>query len=944
MSRDALVVGINHYQHLPSLNAPARDAEAIAQRLQTSGEFRIRRIPEVIQTGSPRVGTKTKVSLRELENALVQLFKPKGQTIPHTALFYFSGHGMQKEAGIQEGYLAVSDSNSEVGFHGLSLFWLRRLLQDSPVPQKIIWLDCCHSGELLNFSEADPGAQHGFDRLFMAASREYESAYESLNSPYSVFTSALLEGLDPQRTASGIVTNHTLLSWVSECLKGELQHPLFESSGSEIILTRVASRSSLQLWQSTPQSNQPLGVCPFRGLLPFEETHAEFFFGREEFTTRLVERAKTESVIALTGASGSGKSSIVQAGLIAQLRSPASLIAEELTQTPANSPQWRIKLLTPTEHPLRSLAAIFVDPQASDLERAEQLRRAQSFLKEGGIGLAQLIQASLPMPSTSKLGEVGRGRLLLVIDQLEEIFTLCHGARAELERQQFFDCLVDAVHLTRNSLCLVLVVRSDFLNKFALYEKLFQLLEQHLLVLPPMSYEQIKSTIVYPSQKVGLFCEPNLIYTMLLDVIGTPGELPLIQYTLQQLWQQRQVSPNGTEWLTLNAYTELGGIRGALQTQADQLFARLNPQEQQIAKRIFLALTQLGEGTEDTRRRVLKSELVSPAFPVEVVEHVLEKLIAAKLVVTNRVIVEFSRGVTNWQTFDCCPLTVKLQHGVADFEDTTEHETQGFTSKNIPLSSNTKLQPRIGTWSSEKVTQQETVEIVHESLVRGWPLLRSWLEENRDHLRQQRWIEQAAQLWKNSGQPLGAEHLLRGRQLLEAKEHLASFPLELPDLAQKFIRVSQRETQSAHRELRVLQIAVPCILLATLVFTLTQSYRHSLSRMLVRGTEQHQSEIDATDVVFSPDGSRMATIAPGYRQIKVWEVESGKQAFTLNIAKTVTQMGFSPDGEWLATVCSSGETQLWDAETGTKQNPSRSPHIQQSMLKDTLILHQVQRD
>ncbi|MFM7427141.1 MAG: caspase domain-containing protein, partial [Elainella sp.] len=168
----ALVVGINTYQYLPSLKAPAQDAEAIAQQLHQYGEFRVHRLPEVIQEGKPQIGRKTSVTLRELETALINLFKPKGSNVPQTAVFYFSGHGIQREAGIQEGYLALSDSNPEQGFYGLSLFWLRRLLQESPVRQRIIWLDCCHSGELLNFLEADPGAHPGTDRLFMAASRE----------------------------------------------------------------------------------------------------------------------------------------------------------------------------------------------------------------------------------------------------------------------------------------------------------------------------------------------------------------------------------------------------------------------------------------------------------------------------------------------------------------------------------------------------------------------------------------------------------------------------------------------------------------------------------------------------------------------------------------------------------------------------------------------------
>lgn len=238
MTRDALVVGINSYQYLPSLKAPANDAEAIAQILQTCGEFRVSRVPEVLQGHYTKVGQKTPVTLRQIETALVRLFKPSGANIPQTALFYFSGHGLQKQAGIQEGYLALSDSHPEKGFYGLSLFWLRRLLQESPVRQRIIILDCCHSGELLNFHDADPGVHAGTDRLFMAASREYESAYESLNSPYSVFTQAILSGLEPKADTAPIVTNYSLTHWVSQQLKGEIQQPLFENSGSEIILTR----------------------------------------------------------------------------------------------------------------------------------------------------------------------------------------------------------------------------------------------------------------------------------------------------------------------------------------------------------------------------------------------------------------------------------------------------------------------------------------------------------------------------------------------------------------------------------------------------------------------------------------------------------------------------------------------------------------------------------
>ena len=157
MSRDALIIGINSYDRLKSLKSPSEDAEAIAQLLEQYGEFRVKRFPAIKdkETGQSKVGQTTKVSLTQLEEALIQLFNPKGESISETALLFFSGHGLRKDRGITEGFLASSDVNTSVGHWGLSLQWLRRLLQASLVRQQIIWLDCCYSGELLNFEEAN---------------------------------------------------------------------------------------------------------------------------------------------------------------------------------------------------------------------------------------------------------------------------------------------------------------------------------------------------------------------------------------------------------------------------------------------------------------------------------------------------------------------------------------------------------------------------------------------------------------------------------------------------------------------------------------------------------------------------------------------------------------------------------------------------------------------
>ncbi|HEY9617175.1 MAG TPA: caspase family protein, partial [Microcoleaceae cyanobacterium] len=471
MSRDALVVGISSYQHLPSLGAPAQDAEAIAQQLESYGDFRVTRLPEMVKEGHLQVGVKTPVTLVQLESALVQLFKPKGNNIPHTALFYFSGHGLQKEAGIREGYLATSEVNPLGHFYGLSLFWLRRLLQESPVRQRIILLDCCHSGEILNFLEADPGARSGTDRLFMAASREYESAYESISGNYSVFTQALINGLDPRRLANGLVSNYALTDWVSSALKGEVQQPLFENSGSEIILTRC------QGTQTVLQTSLAQEICPYRGLEFFDEQHADYFFGREELTDQLIDKLKTGNFLAVVGASGSGKSSLVRAGLVHKLRRGQRL---------SGSSDWQIKLITPTDQPLKSLANAFINPSASAVDRAEQLRRAEIFLQDGGTGLSHLVRASL-MPKAGS-----NSRLVLIIDQFEEVFTLCQGPHAERDRHRFFNCLTTALREVGDRLSIVIVLRADFFSKCSLYNGLAEQIEQFLVMVTPLTYDQIK--------------------------------------------------------------------------------------------------------------------------------------------------------------------------------------------------------------------------------------------------------------------------------------------------------------------------------------------------------------------------------------------------------------------------------------------------------------------
>lgn len=253
-SRDALIVGINNYEddNLPNLNAPAEDAEALAKLLKEYGDFKIWRLPEGINsdTGSAYVSKKTKVTLTQLKKALVQLFKPEGSTqFTDTALFYFSGHGIRDTIGLQECFLATSDVEPEKEFNGLSLRWLRELLRESPVKQQLVWLDCCHSGKLLNLSQADPREEgQARDRCFIAASREFESAYEDISEPHSVLTKELLKGLNPRKYPQRWITNYRLVNLLSEQFKDVPQRPIFNNLGQPINL--------IQNWKVEPRQEE----------------------------------------------------------------------------------------------------------------------------------------------------------------------------------------------------------------------------------------------------------------------------------------------------------------------------------------------------------------------------------------------------------------------------------------------------------------------------------------------------------------------------------------------------------------------------------------------------------------------------------------------------------------------------------------------------------------
>ena len=836
MSRDALIVGVNLYEdeQLANLKAPATDAEAVAQLLTDYGDFRVKRLPEIIKDNTLQVGRKTKVSLTQLEAALVQLFLPKGQHIPDTALFYFSGHGIRKEQGIAEGFLATSDAYPQLGFYGLSLPWLRRLLRESPVRQQIVWLDCCHSGELLNFAEADPGDRgKGRDRCFIAASREFEAAYEDISGCHSVLTGALLQGLDPKRQENRAVTNYDLIDFLNQALKSVTQRPLFANSGGQILLTGTGAESVNPVLA---------GICPYKGLTYFDcnEEDPKYFYGRTALTDQLLEKVRQGNFLAVLGASGSGKSSVVRAGLLHQLK---------LGQRLSGSEDWQLYIFRPGEHPLKRLAEVFVESGLSAIDRATQLAKAEELIGTGDVGLGHLITA------------VEASRVVLVVDQFEEVFTLCQD---RTERQQFFECLLKAGEREDNKLCLVLTMRADFFGKCAEYGELASQIQQHLVTVTPMTPEELEQAITEPAKKVGLEVERELVTEMMADVQGSPGSLPLLQYTLTELWKQRTV-----ERLTLSAYTRLGGVKGTLQKRANEVYESLSPEEQQTAKRIFLELTQLGEGTEDTRRQVKKQDLVSTEQSELLVDRVIQTLADAKLVVTSTLV-----------------------------------ET-GLSSEPVAV-----------------------VDVAHEALIRHWSRLQEFIDENRDAIRIERKIQAAAEEWRDKKE--SKDYLLTGLRLGEAEIFLQKETdiVQMSTLAKKLVLRSIKQRRNHRRRLFGTVSTIIASLSGLTIFAFVQLQLSVLREKVavVDTLLQSTNPVDGLVLAIETTGRSRIPLLEEIRSlilsrlISAVEIARERNAF-IGHKQQIIDIALSPNSQYIASASWDGTIRLWDL----KGNPIGQP-------------------
>ncbi|KOX34481.1 hypothetical protein ADK67_03315 [Saccharothrix sp. NRRL B-16348] len=461
------------------------------------------------------------------------------------------------------------------------------------------------------------------------------------------------------------------------------------------------------------------GECPYPGLSAFGPEHARWFFGRDALIAELVEsldhRQRSGGIQMVVAPSGAGKSSLLRAGLLPRL---------EKSALPGSS-AWPRLLFTPTSDPLTALAEQVV-PLVGD---------------HPGVTAAEL--AADPARCVDAVTRAsGDGHVLVVVDQFEELFTLC----PDENRRRTFTEVLDRLARGTPSALVVLGVRADFYAACANDHVLRGALRDSPLVIGPLSEDELREAVLYPAQDVGLTVEPGLAELLLHDLGASGsaagydvGRLPLLAHALRTTWQQREGKA-----LTVGGYRATGGIEGAVARSADRVYTSLDTTGRHLCRLMFPRLVRIGEGTEDTRRRLARAELLEAGGGPGEASAVLAAFTAARLL----------------------------------------------------------------------VQREDTVEITHEALVRAWPALRRWIEEDRAGLLVHQRLGEAAATWERENRDPGA--LYRGKLLADANVVADDPTRPLTALEREFVAVSGRAQQRNMRRLRSLVIVLSIAILTAL--------------------------------------------------------------------------------------------------------------------------------
>ena len=391
---------------------------------------------------------------------------------------------------------------------------------------------------------------------------------------------------------------------------------------------------------------------PYKGLGAFTEADAADFFGRDTLVDELVERVGSGGLTMVVGPSGIGKSSVVRAGLVPRLRSGAL----------PGSEQWLVTDMFPGSSPFDELAAAL----------ARVSTRQPSGVIEG------LRSGRLSLDDA--VGRLADGAtVVLVIDQFEELYT---HVPSDEERRSFLDMIVGATGSDPVNLKVVATLRADFFDKPLEDAGFGAALRDRIVPVQAMSVSELADAVRRPADQVGVVVDDDVVSAMAEEAAGEPGGLPLLEYTLAELFEHRD-----QDRLTLARYRADGGLAGSIGRRAEEVFRGLSPDAQAAARDVFIRLVTVDEDTEDTRRRVRRSEL---------------------------------------DQLSCGPREVAA---VLD----------AFGSR------------RLLTFDRDTTSRGPTVEVAHEAILREWERLAGWIDDARGDLLIRRRIDSAAREWDEAG-------------------------------------------------------------------------------------------------------------------------------------------------------------------------------------------------
>lgn len=445
----------------------------------------------------------------------------------------------------------------------------------------------------------------------------------TIDSPVPIDAASSFTSLAALRTAhSSLLRRHreasldaALLDDIAEFVRrGQATGAILDAEAD-----RAAAQSVLDYWDTTlyragRESVDPTlaafdetyapelddALCPYVGLDAFREANHARFFGRQRLLDEWIGRLPSQRLLVVLGPSGSGKSSLVLGGLIPALKAGAL----------PGSQQWRyLPVLVPGSDPLSNLARLTRPP---DISPSDWLRSEAGRLRHEPTRLARLVSESGPTP------------VVIVVDQFEEMFTLCIDEQA---RRAFAGNLLGLLRTPGLGHLVILTMRSDFEQYLACLPELEADVERAQARVGPLNPSELRDVIEKPAEQVGLKFEEGVVDAVIQEMQSEPAGLPLLQFTLLKLWEQRKRNR-----VTREAYARLGGVRRALERSADQLYEELSPLDQDVVKRILLRMVRPDRGLEVTSSRIPRQSIYADNFSQAWVDPVLTKLIDARLV------------------------------------------------------------------------------------------------------------------------------------------------------------------------------------------------------------------------------------------------------------------------------------------------------------------------